>query len=73
MSNPDLKIYKPNTYSHAFDLAFEVNGSSYEDGYKCLEHEKAAVVEALYERVASIFETEEYIEAFGCCDTYEEQ
>ena len=70
MSKPDLKIYNPKTYNHAFDLAFEVKGSSYEDGYECLKCEKSAIIEALYERVAGIFETEEYIEAFGCFDTY---
>ena len=72
MNKPDLKIYNPKTYSHVFDLAFEVNGSSFEDGYECLGREKSMVVEALYERVASIFETEEYLEAFGCYDTHEE-
>ena len=70
MTKPDLKIYNPKTYNHAFDLAFEVKGSSYEDGYECLKCEKSAIVEALYERVAGIFETEEYIEAFGCFDSY---
>ena len=75
MSKPDLKIYNPKTYNHAFDLAFEVAGSAYEDGYECLENEKELVMEALYRRVDNIFREHcdfpnEYLDAFGSFDTY---
>ena len=75
MSKSDLKIYNPKTYNHAFDLAFEVAGSAYEDGYECLENEKELVMEALYKRLDNIFRERcdfpnEYLEAMGCFATY---
>ena len=70
MSNR-YKTYNPKLYNHAFDLAFEVKNSPYEDGYKCLEEEKEKIKEALMKRVYSIFsDSNEYLEALGCFDTF---
>ena len=68
MSNPDTK-----TYNHMFDLAFSVEGSEYKDGYECIQHEKEKLIKALTDRVNYLFGTKDYFEAFGLCDTYEEE
>lgn len=60
------------TYNHAFDMAFAVPNSEYEDWYDCLKHEKQAVINALQKRVREVFEAGEYLEAIGGIDTYEE-
>ena len=60
------------TYNHAFDMAFAVPNSQYEDWYDCLKHEKQAVINALQRRVREVFEAGEYLEAIGGIDTYEE-
>tara|TARA_B100000287_G_scaffold326019_1_gene310269 strand:+ start:276 stop:512 length:237 start_codon:yes stop_codon:yes gene_type:complete len=60
------------TYNHAFDMAFAVPNSQYEDWYDCLKHEKQAVINALQKRVREVFEAGEYLEAIGGVDTYEE-
>ena len=61
------------TYNHAFDIAFAVPNSQYEDWYDCLKHEKQAVINALQKRVREVFEANEYMEAMSGIDTYEEE
>jgi len=77
MSNPEdtLRVFNPDTktYNHMFDLAFQVEGSEYEDGYECIQHEKEKLIKALTDRVNHLLETKDYFEAFGLCDTYEEE
>ena len=75
MSKPQLKLFNPDvkTYNHAFDLAFQVEGSEYEEGYKCLENEPEKVLEALASRVKNIFNSQEFLEALACFDTFEEE
>ena len=58
------------TYNHAFDIAFAVPNSQYEDWYDCLKHEKQAVINALQKRVREVFEADEYMEAMSGVDTY---
>ena len=60
------------TYNHAFDMAFAVPDSQYEDWYDCLKYEKQAVINALQKRVREVFEANEYMEAMSGVDTYEE-
>ena len=76
MSNPEdtLKIFDPDpkTYNHMFDLAFQVEGSEYKDGYECIEREKEKIIKALTDRVHNLLLSEEYSEAFGLCNTFEE-
>jgi hypothetical protein len=64
------------TYNHAFDLAWAVLDSQYEDGYDCLEHEKEKVFAALLKRVQELMDgryPREYLEAIGHFDTYQEE
>jgi hypothetical protein len=73
-----LKIFKEEeekkTYNHAFDLAFQVEGSSYEDGHDCIEKETERVITALRKRVARLERSgAEHLEAFGYIDTFEEE
>ena len=60
------------TYNHAFDIAFAVPNSQYEDWYDCLKHEKQAVINALQKRIRDVFTDTEYIDAIGCIDTVEQ-
>ncbi len=60
------------TYNHAFDMAFAVPNSQYEDWYDCLRYEKQAVINALQRRIREVFEADEYMEAMSGIDTYEE-
>lgn len=53
------------TYNHAFDLAFEVSGSTCEDSDDSLHSEKELIRAAILRRVESIFATGEYTEALG--------
>lgn len=76
MDKPQLKLFNPEpvkTYNHAFDLAFQVEGSLYENGDDCIKNETEKVITALTERVNNIFRSPEYLEAFGCHDTFEEE
>ena len=64
------------TFNHAFDIAWQVPESEYEDGYDCLEHEKERVFSALLKRVQDLMGgryPREYMEAIGHFDTYEEE
>jgi hypothetical protein len=63
---------KEKRYNHAFDIAFAVPMSKYEDWYDCLKHEKGAVINALQKRIREVFETDEYLEAMSGIDTYDE-
>ena len=63
---------KEKRYNHAFDIAFAVPMSKDEDWYDCLKHEKGAVINALQKRVREVFEDDEYMEAIGHVDSYEE-
>ena len=63
---------KEKRYNHAFDIAFAVPMSKYEDWYDCLKYEKQAVINALQKRVREVFEANEYAEAISGIDTYEE-
>ena len=60
------------TFNHAFDIGFSVSGSKYEDWMDCLEKEKEMVVQALFERLVTVFSSKEYLEAISGFDTYEE-
>ena len=60
------------TYNHAFDIAFSVSDSEYEDWFDCLKHEKGAVINALQRRVREVFESGEHLEAISGFDSYEE-
>lgn len=72
--NQERKTMKEKkTYNHAFDIAFAVPNSQYEDWYDCLKHEKQAVINALQKRVREVFEADEYMEAMSGIDTYEEE
>ncbi len=75
MSKPQLKLFNPDvkTYNHAFELAFQVEGSEYEDGYKCLENESEKVFNAVIKRIDNIFHSQEFLEALDCFDTFEEE
>ena len=63
---------KEKRYNHAFDIAFAVPMSKYEDWYDCLKHEKGAVINALQKRVREVFENGEYLEAMSGIDSYDE-
>mgnify|MGYP003658325868 CR=1 FL=1 len=75
MSKPQLKLFNPEikTYNHAFDLAFQVEGSEYEHGDDCLKHEIGKVIDSLNARINHIFSSDEYVEAIGCFDTFNEE
>ena len=75
MNKPQLKLFNPDvkTYNHAFDLAFQVEGSEYENADDCLKHEIGKVIDSLEKRVNHIFASDEYMEAIGSFDTYEEE
>jgi hypothetical protein len=60
-------------YNHAFDVAFQVPDSKYEDWYDCLKHEKQEVINALQRRIRELFEAKEYLEAISGFDTYDEE
>ena len=64
---------KKKTFNHAFDLAWEVSESVYEDGYDCLEHETEKVFAALMKRVRDLMSGRESMEAIGHFDTHEEE
>tara|TARA_R110000824_G_scaffold59651_2_gene160026 strand:+ start:1677 stop:1925 length:249 start_codon:yes stop_codon:yes gene_type:complete len=70
-----LKIFKGDrkTYNHAFDVAFSVSGSEYEDSLECLRNEAERVLESLKNRIENIFGSAEYLEAINGWDTYCEQ
>ena len=71
-----LRVFNADTktYNHMFDLAFAVEGSEYEDGYECIQNEKEKLIKALTDRINDLCNAgEEYLEAFGLCDTYEEE
>jgi hypothetical protein len=59
-------------YNHAFDLAFAVPQSQYEDWFDCLKNEKGMVINALQKRIRELFENNEYLEAMSGFDTYDE-
>jgi len=63
---------KEKRYNHAFDIAFAVPMSKYEDWYDCLKYEKQAVINALQKRIREVFEAGEYLEAMSGIDTYDE-
>ena len=63
---------KEKRYNHAFDIAFAVPMSKYEDWFDCLKYEKQAVINALQKRVREVFEAGEYLEAMSGIDTYDE-
>ena len=63
---------KITTFNHAFDVAFSVSNSEYEDWENCLLYEKEKVFAALFERIVELFGKEEYLEAISGFDTYEE-
>ena len=60
-------------FNHAMDIAFEVSGSDYEDWADCLEKEKEKVMHAMWERLITVFQSNEYLEAIGGFDTHEEE
>lgn len=61
------------TYNHAFDLAFAVPDSAYEDWEDCLSLEKDKVIHALIIRIAELLSNHsEYKEALSGFDTYKE-
>ncbi len=70
-------IKKKTTYNHAFDIGWALSNSQYEDAMDCLEHEKEKVFEALKKRVEDLrtgrFHPNEYFEAIGHYDTFEEE
>tara|TARA_B100000497_G_scaffold85844_1_gene95649 strand:+ start:552 stop:734 length:183 start_codon:yes stop_codon:yes gene_type:complete len=57
-------------FNHAMDLAFQVV-SEHEDWGDCLERDKELVKKALLERVESLFQGDEYLEAISGFDSYE--
>ena len=63
---------KKKKFNHAFDVAFKVSKSDYEDWSDCLEKEKDKVVHAMWERLITLFQNNEYLEAISGFDTYEE-
>lgn len=66
-------ITKAKTYNHMFDIAFTVPDSAWEDGELCLLHERSKVVRAILRRIESVMELDEFLEAVGHCDTYENE
>ena len=61
------------TYNHAFDLAWAVPGSQYENAEDCLNNERELVLAELQKRVRDLTATDEYYEAIGSFDTYVEE
>lgn len=64
---------KAKTYNHMFDIAFTVPDSVYEDDELCLRHEQSKVVRAILRRIESVMELDEFLEAVGHCDTFENE
>ena len=78
---------KPQTYNHAFELAFSVPDSEFPDGEDCLKYEGEKIKRSFFARGGDMFhpykwrnpETgqaescAEYLEAMGCYDTYENE
>lgn len=61
------------TYNHGLDMGFSVPNSKYEDYLDCLKHEKEKVISALLKRVADLVDSDEFLEAIGGFDTFEEE
>lgn len=64
---------KAKTYNHMFNIAFTVPDSVYENDELCLLHERSKVVRAILRRIESVMELDEFVEAVGHCDTYENE
>lgn len=64
---------KAKTYNHMFDIGFTVPDSDWEDSDLCLLHERSKVVRAILRRIESVMELDEFVEAVGHCDTYENE
>ena len=63
------------TYNHAFDIAWELPNSEYEDAHEALLHEREKVFAALLKRIQALMSgryPREYLEAIGHFDTFEE-
>jgi len=59
------------TYNHAFDLAFEVRGSTSPSGEDVTPEQMA---QAIFAKVKELLACGEMLEAVGCSfDTYEEE
>lgn len=64
---------KAKTYDHMFNIAFSVPDSVWEDGELCLLYERSKVVRAILRRIESVMELDEFVEAVGHCDTFENE
>jgi len=63
-SKPD-----PELWNHLYDFAFQLE-SEEEDPIKALRKQKKEIMLAVITRLINVFDSEEYLEAFGCCDSY---
>ena len=86
-AEPEHGSGKEKTYNHAFDLAFAVPDSNFEDPNECLDNEMEKVTRSFLARVGNLFEERQWLnpatnetqtfmecnEAFGGYDTYENE